>query len=938
MHPFRQTILGASRIVLALCLLLPLTAVHADPRQAPSQPLADALLDVAERWPAIKLVFRPELLEGLETRTVLAVNDDPEQALRALLEGQPLRLRQLSSGVYVVEPAAIQKTMPPKPAPAPTVSRVPRQAPAQQQLMEELVTIGTRSRNRRWLHSTVPVDVVQGAALERSAPASLGEQLQMQVPSFNFSRTMVSDGADLVRPATLRGMNPDQLLVMVDGKRRHHQAQINIQQVVGRGSSGVDMNAVPTAAIEVEVLRDGASAQYGSDAIAGVLNLQLKRGEQAPVVNAQYGLTGEGDGQSLIASVAGGSDLGSDASLFVTFEGQDRAATNRAGPDSRFTPPRTSMRIGDAEQQSWTLFANGQWALSDLAEVYAFGGSSRRQGLSAGFYRAAGAQAGQPAVSSRYVPALDPEGFLPLQTTRTEDDAFTLGLEWMLGEGWLVDVSASQGENRFLQGTDYSVNVSLGESSPRAADNGELAYQLRQVGAMASGPVPTDLLDEVLLTVGSEWRRERYRISRGDFASYAYGPQDDFSIFISSPLDPCPEETGNVCADGQPRSRAPAGMQAFPGYRLAVSEHRESAAFYGEAELSINPALNLTLASRWESVTDEGRNVTGKLAASWRMVESLYWRMAVSSGFRAPGLNQQSFTHVITNIGADVLTNTLHAAQGNPALLALGFDGLKPERSRHLSTGWVWTPAQDWLVSLDWFRIHLRDAVAMSDVIAAEPDSCVENCHLRDALALQAHNIGAVQFLYNAYDSTVTGADLVVRYQWESDWGRSQLALLGHKNQTEITRLHASENIDPARLFSPAQVMLVETGQPRRRITLSYDWQFAGWAFSGRINRYGSVKTSYFTEAGLGLPVPDDKPQYHKSGQAWLLDADISYQFGWGVTLALGGSNLLNTYPKRLASNSLLSEITGGSFQYPWEASPYGINGAFYYVRTEYRW
>lgn len=404
----RLVTLGAARIVLALCLLLPVGFICAADRQD-SRPLADALLEVAERWPAIKLVFRPELLEGLLTAQAFTGSVSPEQALQLLLADQPLKLRQLDRDVYVVEPNDIKQVVPPKPALATTITQTPRQAPAQQQLMEELVTIGTRSRNRRWLHSTVPVDVVQGAALERSAPASLGEQLQMQVPSFNFSRTMVSDGADLVRPATLRGMNPDQLLVMVDGKRRHHQAQINIQQVVGRGSSGVDMNAVPTAAIErVEVLRDGASAQYGSDAIAGVLNLQLKRGEQAPVVNAQYGLTGEGDGQSLIASVAGGTDLGADASLFVTFEGQDRAATNRAGLDSRFTPPRTSMWIGDAEQQSWTLFANGQWALSDLAEVYAFGGSSRRQGLSAGFYRGAGAQPGQPAVSSRYVPALDP--------------------------------------------------------------------------------------------------------------------------------------------------------------------------------------------------------------------------------------------------------------------------------------------------------------------------------------------------------------------------------------------------------------------------------------------------------------------------------------------------------------------------------------------------
>ncbi|MDN3640487.1 TonB-dependent receptor [Simiduia curdlanivorans] len=928
----------APRVLLLFLLWSPLGSAAPHQFSLPSQPLSDALLAYAALVPDVRLVFRPEQLAGLTAGAVIG-QYEPVAALEMLLAGQPLRKRELEPNTYLLEPLPVATVAPSKAAVA-RQSRDDVGADAADSLpiIEELVTIGTRSRTRKLLQSTVPIDIVHGYSLSRSAPASLGEQLQSQAPSFNFSRTMVSDGADLVRPATMRGMNPDQLLVMINGKRRHHQAQINIQQVVGRGSSGVDMNAIPTVMLErVEVLRDGASALYGSDAIAGVLNLVLKSGQQDPELNVQYGQTHEGDGQSLISSLAGGFDLGADASAFIALEVQDRAATNRAAPDQRFEPARVSMRIGDTEQQSWNLFGNGQWALSEQLEVYGFGGSARRAGLSAGFYRGAGASDGTAPVSARYLPGLDPEGFLPLQSTRSEDDSVALGAVIELPEAWSLDISSSWGENRFIQGTDYSVNVSLGEQTPTSATNGELKYSQLQHAVVASGLVDASGLEELLVTGGAEWRRENYQITTGEFASYAYGPEDDFSLFIPSPIDPCPTETGLVCADGQARSRAQAGMQAYPGYRLPVSDQRDSMAWFVEAEIDFDERLAIALASRWESFGDVGRTLNGKLSLRYQLTRALMLRGGVASGFRAPGINQRSFTHVITNIGPDVLTNTLHAAEDSEVLEALGVAPLAAERSKHASIGAIWQPVQGLSLSLDGFHIDVADAIALSDVIAAEPGACLPNCAFAQALAAQGNNIGAVQFMYNAMDTVTTGFDLVARYQWRHDWGQTQLSLLGHYNRTRVLTLHGPQGFAPSELYSDAQVMLTEQGQPRRRLLLSADWQYASWSTSVRLNRFGSVKTSYFTEAGLGVDLPDVDETFHKSGRAWLLDADISYRFNGGFSISLGGNNLLNTYPEPLAKPSLLGEISGNSFVYPWESSPYGINGAFYYARAVYQ-
>ncbi|MBB3167664.1 TonB-dependent receptor domain-containing protein [Simiduia aestuariiviva] len=927
-------------LALVLALLAPQSLLAAPQAfSIPAQPLADSLLAFAEQSETLRLVFRPAELEGLQA-PALEAELEPEQGLARLLSGLPLTVQQLEPGIFLIAPQASETAVTGRVRPAADQQRDPSRPGASLPVpvMEELVTIGTRAKNRRLQQSTVPIDIVQGYLLERAAPASLGEQLQSQAPSFNYSRTMVSDGADLVRPATLRGMNPDQLLVMVDGKRRHHQAQINIQQVVGRGSSGTDMNAIPTAALErIEVLRDGASAQYGSDAIAGVLNLVLKEGEQAPELDAQYGHTAQGDGETLIASLSGGLALGEEGSVFLTLEGQDRGATNRAGVDSRFAPPRVSMRIGDTAQSSYSLFANSQWRGSDRYELYAFGGVSRREGLSAGFYRGAGAVAGEPPVSSRYLPALDPLGFLPLQTTRTEDDALTLGAQWQLTEQWNLDLFTSYGANRFMQGTDYSVNVSLGSDSPTQADNGELRYSHWQHGAVASGLVEASGIDELLVTLGVEMRREHYRISEGDFASYAYGPTDNFDLFIPSPLDPCPNEQGALlCSDGQPRSRAQAGMQAYPGYRLAAADTRQSGAWFVESEAQVNAAWTLSLASRWEHYERMGSNLSGKVSMRWSMTPQLSARGTLATGFRAPGINQANFTHIITNIGPDVLTNTLHAAEGNPVLSALNVPALSAERSRQTSVGLVWQPMPALSVTLDAFMIDVADAIALSDVIAAEDEPCPSACALTEALAQQAHNVGAVQFLYNAMDTRTTGLDLVARYRWSHRFGSTGVALLAHLNSTEVVALAEPADIPPGLLFSDAQIMLVEQGQPRRRLLINVDWQYLGWTVGVRANHFGSVSTSYFTESGLGVDLPNVQDSVHHSGNAWLLDGDISYSFNSGITLAAGGNNLLDTYPKRLSEDSLLAAISGGSFKYPWEASPYGINGAFYYIRAEW--
>ncbi|MET0982845.1 MAG: TonB-dependent receptor plug domain-containing protein, partial [Telluria sp.] len=376
-----------------------------------------------------------------------------------------------------------------------------------------VVVLGSRSSAKTALDTAAPVGLINAKDMQTAGPLELGKLLQTLDPSFNFSTTFISDGTDIIRPATLRGLGPDQLLVLVNGKRRHQQALVNVQQTIGRGSAGTDINAIPMSAIShIEVLRDGAAAQYGSDAIAGVINIVLKSQVKETQVSSSIGTTSEGDGDMISASANTGFSIGDGGYVNLSAEGRRRNETNRAGVDTlRVAPPRVTQRIGDSLAKDAFLWLNSALPTSKDGELYAFGGVSKRTGDSAGFYRSGG--------DSRNVPAVYPNGFLPNIMTTVKDASFALGYRHTLANDWKFDASVNHGRSQLGFHERESINVSywyeprpgggIYAESPLEAKTGTLKVNQTTFNADMRGPV--DLGGrKVSLAAGFEYRTDNY--------------------------------------------------------------------------------------------------------------------------------------------------------------------------------------------------------------------------------------------------------------------------------------------------------------------------------------------------------------------------------------------------------------------------------------------
>ena len=467
-----------------------------------------------------------------------------------------------------------------------------------------VVVIGSRTTARSALDTVVPVGLIDQKDLQSAGSPELGKILQELDPSFNFSTTFISDGTDIIRPATLRGLGPDQLLVLVNGKRRHQQALVNVQQTIGRGSAGTDINAIPLSAIQrIEELRDGASAQYGSDAIAGVINIVLKQGPGSQL-SVAGGTTSKGDGDTIGLSESHGFALGSSGGyLNLAVESRRRGETNRAGPDTlRVNPPRVTQRIGDSLAKDAYLWTNAMLPVgSGDGELYAFGGISRRTGDAAGFFR--------PKEDGRNVPAVYPDGFLPNILTTVRDASLAVGFRHGLGASWNLDASVNHGRSELGFFERNSINVSYWyepkcscanfNESPTGADTGRLRFTQTTANLDLRGPLTLGGI-ALQLATGLEYRRDGYRIVAGDPVSYQYGRTNNPAIRI---LD----QTGHIAA---------AGIQGFPGYTPSteVDESRHNSATYFDVEHKFAMPLTLAAAVRHERYSDFGGTTTGKLA------------------------------------------------------------------------------------------------------------------------------------------------------------------------------------------------------------------------------------------------------------------------------------------------------------------------------------
>jgi iron complex outermembrane receptor protein len=775
----------------------------------------------------------------------------------------------------------------------------------------EQITVGSRAVGAEQ-EKAVPVDVIPKEQIESSPSTETNQIIQKIAPSFNFPRPTIADGTDSVRPATLRGLGPDQLLVMVNGKRRHASALVNANNTVGRGSSGVDLNAVPAAAIEnIEILRDGAAAQYGSDAIAGVINLVLKSDPQPLRVDAKAGQTTHGDGEMLDTSINGGWGLGKGV-LFFTGEYRVRYATNRASADPRdqivagdagknaVSQPNTHW--GDSYARDLMSFLNFNTPISaDGKQIfYAFGGHSLRHGSHGGNYRRA--------IQVQNWPQIYPLGFLPLIQPRIVDTSLTAGARGELAT-WFYDLSAGYGKNKFDFFVTNSLNTSLGPTLPpnqtrfyagslgddQLTANLDLSKQYK-VGGM-SGPLN--------VAVGAEFRRDGFQQKAGEPNSYINGGFKD--------------RNGSV---------APAGAQVFPGFQPSngVDVSRNSKSIYADVEGDVLAKLRLGLAGRYERYSDFGNTTNGKITVRFSPLKQLILRGAASTGFRAPSLSQGNFSAISTNFILNTTTGILEPFETgtyrvNSAIArALGAQDLKPEKSKNLSAGVVWEPMPNLELTADFFHIDIKDRIVFSG-----------NFQGAQILKLIAPlGATAARFFTNAIDTKTNGYDLVGNYQHPLAGGRIDLSAAYSNNKTKIVgtiatppQLAGLGNV----LFDRIEQRRVECGQPRDNARLMQSWNRSGWGVTLRESRYGEYCS--FTI----LPVDD---QTYPA--AWLADTEVSYRWN-RYTFAVGAENIFDKFPQknlvRNANGAFTAQSNNGIFTYP-SNSPFGMNGRFVYTRVGY--
>jgi iron complex outermembrane receptor protein len=795
--------------------------------------------------------------------------------------------------------------------------------------VDEVVVTGTRVAARTRLDSLAPVDVLPSSALTSSATTELAEALSTAAPSLDFPRPSITDGTDHIRPATLRGLAPDQTLVLVNSKRRHQSALVNVNGSVGRGSAAVDLNAIPLAAIDtVEVLRDGASAQYGSDAIAGVINLRLREareGGNASVTYGQYntdveterGSRHESDGATSTASGWVGLPLGPEGFLTLSGEYRDRDPTSRGDFDNRVPGSPITSRYGDADVRDLTAYANAGVPLHSDWTLYGWAGYQNRKGNSAAFPRIFN--------DPRNVQAIYPNGFLPLITTDIGDIAAGWGIRGKAGE-WNTDVSLVYGYNKVDYGVEHSLNTSYGAASQTSFDAGSMRYdQFTLDASIVRGLELGSLPEPVNVALGVEARREGYAIGAGEPTSFNAGP-------IQGAL---------------------AGSQGFPGFqqRNEVDEHRTSYSAYVDVESRLTQKFLASVAARGEHYSDFGSAVTGKIAGRYDFTDSFALRGAVSTGFRAPGLQQEFFTSTATNFinGVGLEVGTFPAT--SEVAVALGAKPLDAEKSRNYSFGTV-VRLNGFELSVDAYRIDIRNRIVLS-----------ENLNTPQVAALISQFGATVaRFFINGVETKTQGVDVVGRYLWNSESaGKFEFVAAGNWNDTEVEKVPSTNVIDsicvgqpqpctPPVLFARINTLSFEEGTPASKIALSVDWSVPVGGSRLGVNLKGThygevVEPGVPTAAEINAGVAEDARDLHIQPD-WVVDLALNAKLlDDKLGFAIGADNLLDQYPDRVPIARALPTPPGGTVNLdPTNAlgfsrfSPYGFNGRFVYARMTYNW
>lgn len=821
--------------------------------------------------------------------------------------------------------------------------------------IEKIVVVGSRGAPRSVNDSPVPIDLIGAEELGRGGNTDMLELLKGSVPSFNVHSNPISDAASLVKPANLRGLSSDSTLILVNGKRRHRASVIAmLGGGINDGAQGPDISVIPSSALkQVEVLRDGAAAQYGSDAIAGVMNFVLKDDADGGSLTARYGSYYEGDGDTVEVSGNIGMELTTDGFINLSFQYKNADATSRSvqRPDAAgfiaAGVPDVPGNGGPAQvwgspevNDDLTVFANLGLDLGDDSEAYMFGNFSERD-VRGGFYyrnphnrggvysnddgaslligdvaQAGGAErtCQDVAITSNNVLTqqnyidnvanndncfsfneLLPGGFTPNFGGNIVDTSITMGTRGELDNGVLYDFSGSVGFNESSYVIYDTVNSSLGLETPRDFNPGKHTQLEKTFNMDFSKDINVDSIDALMIAGGYEWHAESFEVTAGNVDSYAAGPYTDQGFGI--------------------------GSNGFPGFKpeSAGVFSRQNYAFYVDMEAQITEDFLIGTALRYEDYSTFGSDTNYKITGQYNVTDDFSFRGSISTGFRAPTVGQANYSNVQTELKDGKLVDTALLPATNPIAVQLGAQELTPEQSESYTLGIVWNIA-DVFITLDYYNIAVEDRVSKSDsytLTDADRDA------LKDAGVKNVDSINGVSFFTNDFDTTTQGIDLIANYATELFKGSSTFSLAYNYNETEVDSYTA--------VTGDFKVSRLENDLPNHRGTLTWSQSWDEVSFFLRGNYYGEYQ---------GVHVDYDATV--NTGEAALtLDAEVSYFINETFTVSVGAQNLLDQQATEINFTEQGAADCGGCVNNQWggkyyETSPFGFNGGFYYVKATY--
>jgi iron complex outermembrane receptor protein len=766
-----------------------------------------------------------------------------------------------------------------------------------------IIVTGTRFSGLLAKDSPEPVQVVNSATLERAGPPGLGNALASTVASFN-TQAVGNDLANETLAARLRGLSPNHTLVLVNGKRRHGTANLSILSSAFQGGAAPDLNFIPLASIKrVEVLLDGAAAQYGSDAIGGVINIILNDSASGGWGEAYAGQYMKGDGETLGAAGNAGVALGSRGFLNLSAETRFHDYSNAGGPDARVERaiasgehpewvnlkdyPLVNKVFGDARYTLQLLSANAGYEIGGGTEVYAFGTYGHKNAGGWANFR----------LPTR-LPELYPNGFTPIDRLKSDDYSGTAGIRGDIG-GWNWDLSTTYGLNTNRVEVTDSANIDLFNdtgSTPTDFYNG--SFKASQW--LANLDVRRRVSTALGIAFGAEYRRDTYSLRPGDEAS-----------------------------------RYKAGSQSFPGFSLtdAGSHSRRNQAAYVDLNWLPGAGLTVDVAGRYEHFSDFGDTLVGKVSARKAVSDSLALRGTASTGFRAPTLAESyySATNVQPNSAFVQLPPNAAAAQ------LIGIEPLEPEHSRNFSVGIVANPMRGVSITLDAYQISIDDRVVGSGTLYGTYAGVVRSEAVNQAIIANGNVLENVPFsginvFTNGLDTRTRGIDLVMNFDTPvTGLGTIEWSLTGNYSKTRVTHIRDTPPQIAAsgqKLFDAVAISTLENASPRFKATLAGLYRSGRWTIAAKEYFYGNAWN--YQDPGDGLFYRDN------TGSAFVTDLDVTYAVTKGFSLSAGANNLFNKRPNRVNAEALqvAGEVGSPAVEIYPKFTAWGINGGYYYARA----